>query len=307
MKRLFIVASLLWCLVFAQPAFSGENNILIERGTEVMVRIVERLKSNTAKVGQTIHFVVEREIKNADGRVLIRDGASAYGRVTQAAKAGFFGAKGKLAVTIDYVEAYDGTNVYLSGSQNNEGNQAAIGIFRGTNAVIEAGTIFSAYVANATVLDGHSGKNAAPSKQASPIVQPTPATQAAQTPHPATTQQDTNQQTPDEDKEYDFILVNKFGSSFSSIYLAAHGKPYWHLEQDKVKGGSLKDGESRKILLPTQKSASYISQRKNYYCNLLIKLPSGKELQWLKIDFTDVYKIEITKQNGKPHLTRFVN
>ena len=60
------------------------------------------------------------------------------------------------------------------------------------------------------------------------------------------------------------------------------------------------------VTLPGQPGASYLSKRKVRYCNLLIKLPNGQKWEWLKIDFEGVYKIEITKKDGKPHLTRFV-
>lgn len=327
MRRLFAVFVVFFALMLPEAAYSGKNDIVIERGAEVLVRILDRLKSNNAQVGQTIRFLVERGVRNDDGFVLIPDGAHAYGKVTKVAKAGFFGAGGKLGITIDSVEAYNGTLVQLSGTQDNEGDNVTAfgaGIFRGTNAVIEAGTVFVAYVTNTTVLeerpdDGTTpAKQPAPAKQAVPAkaAQPAPAKQAvpvkvvrqaapapqpAQIPQPAPEKHTANQ-----DKGYDFILVNKYGTTFSSIYIASAGKHYWHLEQDKVKGGNLKNGESMEINLPVQKSASYISPRKIRYCNLLIKLPSGKELQWTKVDFENVYKIEITKQDGKHHLTRFL-
>ena len=342
MKKLFAAAVLMCALILPEAAYSGQNDIVIERGTEILVKILDRLKSNTAQVGQTIRFLVERGARNDDGFVLIPDGATAYGKVTKVAKAGYFGAGGKIGITIDSVEAYNGTAVQLSGSQENEGeNVTALGagIFRGTNAVIEAGTVFVAYVTHRTVLeerpDGEQPaapvRPAAPAKQPAPVQRPVPVKVVQQTPpaRPAAPVQQTaparpaapvQQQTapvslPEpvqqaapakQDKDYDFILVNNYGTTFSSIYIAATGKPYWHLEQDKVKGGSLKNGESMKITLPAQKSASYVSQRKSRYCNLLIKLPSGKELQWTRVDFENVYKIEITKKDGKHHLTRFL-
>ena len=156
MKRLFAVAILLCILVLPEAAYSGKNDIVIERGAEVLVKIMERLKSNKAQVGQTVRFLVERGVRNADGFVLIPDGAHAYGKVTKVAKAGFFGAGGKLGISIDSVEAYNGKNIQLSSSQENEGENVTAwgaGIFRGTNAVIEAGTVFTAYVTHTTILE----------------------------------------------------------------------------------------------------------------------------------------------------------
>ena len=67
---------------------------------------------------------------------------------------------------INSVEAYNGKIIQLTGNRNNDGENvsgiAIIGglfvtwpalLFRGSNAVIEAGTIFSAYVSGTTVLE----------------------------------------------------------------------------------------------------------------------------------------------------------
>ncbi len=353
MKRLFAVIILLCALILPDAAYPGQNDIVIQRGTEILVKIMDRLKSNNVQVGQTIRFLVERGAKNDDGFVLIPDGATAYGKVTKVAKAGFFGAGGKLGITIDSVEAYNGTPIQLSGTQENEGDKVTAfgaGIFRGTNAVIEAGTVFAAYVTHTTVLEERPDgaampvqqpapakpaapvqravpvkvvKQTAPARPVAPVQQQAakarpaaPVQQQAATARPAApVQQQTapvslpepvKQAAPaKQDKGYDFILVNHYGTTFSSIYIAATGKPYWHLEQDKVPGGSLKNGDSMEITLPTQKSASYVSERKSRYCNLLIKLPSGKELKWVKVDFAYVYKIEIIKKDGKHHLVYY--
>ena len=156
MRRLFVVIVWLCVLILPEAAYPGTNDIVIERGTEILVKIMDRLKSNNAQVGQTIRFLVERGARDDNGFVLIPDGALAYGKVTKVAKAGFFGAGGKLGITIDSVEAYNGTSVQLSGNQDNEGdNVTAFGalVFRGTNAVIEAGTVFTAYVTHTTILE----------------------------------------------------------------------------------------------------------------------------------------------------------
>ena len=365
MKRLFAAIVLLCIMLLPEAAYPGENDIVIQRGTEILVKIMDRLKSNNAQVGQNIRFLVERGARNDDGFVLIPDGAIAYGKVTKVAKAGYFGAGGKLGITIDSVEAYNGTPVQLSGIQENEGeNVTALGagIFRGTNAVIEAGTVFAAYVTHTTVLeerpDGADmpAQQTPPARQAAPVKQPAPvqravpvkvvkqaaparpaapvqqavapakpASQVQQAAAPAKPSPQVQQQTApaepspqvqqaaapakqaaNQDKDYDFLLVNKSGTTFSSIYIALGGKPYWHLEQDKIKGGMLRNGDSREINLPRQKGASHLSQRKSRFCHLLIKLPNGQEWKWTNVDFEDVYKIEISKKDGKPHMTRFV-
>ena len=147
-------------------SFAADGDIVIKGGTEVLVKTTERLKSNQVHTGQTIRFTVERAVVDDNGVTLIEGGAPAWGTVTKVAKAGLFGAGGKLGITIDSVEAYNGKVIQLSGNKNNDGENVAgvaiIGglfvawpalLFRGSNAVIEAGTIFSAYVASTTVIE----------------------------------------------------------------------------------------------------------------------------------------------------------
>ena len=166
MKRFFVAAAVCFSLMMSVPACAGENDIIIKGGTEVLVRTVERLKSNQVQTGQVVRFVVERSVVNDDGVVLIEGGAPVYGTITKVAKAGLFGAGGKLGITINSVEAYNGKIIQLSGNKNNDGENvsgvAIIGglfvtwpalLFRGSNAVIEAGTIFSTYVSNTTVIE----------------------------------------------------------------------------------------------------------------------------------------------------------
>ena len=167
MKKLFAVV-LAVCVFYDVKTYSyaAENDIVIKGGTEVLVKTTERLKSNQVHTGQTIRFTVERAVVDDNGVTLIEGGAPAWGTVTKVAKAGLFGAGGKLGITIDSVEAYNGKVIQLSENKNNDGeNVAGVAIiaavvvtpwtllFRGSNAVIEAGTIFSAYVANTTVIE----------------------------------------------------------------------------------------------------------------------------------------------------------
>ena len=346
MKRPFAAIVLLCIMLLPEAAYPGKNDIVIQRGTEILVKIMDRLKSNNAQVGQTIRFLVERGARNDDGFVLIPDGAIAYGKVTKVAKAGYFGAGGKIGITIDSVEAYNGTSVQLSGNQENEGDNVTAfggGIFRGTNAVIEAGTVFVAYVTHTTVLEERPDEDDIPAQQAAPARQTAPAKTAAPTqravpvkivkqttpPKPAVQVQQTAQAKPaapvqaaapvslpepvkqtapvKQDKGYDFLLVNNSGSTFRNIWLSASGKPNWtDREKIKLPNRTLKDGESIEVKLPNQETVSYLSKRKNRYCDFRVELPNGQFRQWLKIDFENVYKIEINKKDGIFNLERFL-
>ena len=73
--RRFVVYMILICS--SMFAFSGsvlaesENDIVIKRGTEVLVKILQRVKSNKVHTGEVIRFSVERAVKNDNGFTMI--------------------------------------------------------------------------------------------------------------------------------------------------------------------------------------------------------------------------------------------
>ena len=192
MRKSYAAAVICLLMMYA-PVYAGVNDIVIKSGTEVLVRILERVKSNNVQTGQIIRFAVERAVVNDDGITLIEGGAHAYGKVTKVAKAGFFGAGGKLGITIDSVEAYNGKIIHLSGNKNDDGDNvtglSVVGVvvtpltlfFRGTNAVIEEGTVFSAYVAHNVTLEVVEDEPVIEeqTQQAPPPPQPAPAKKKA--------------------------------------------------------------------------------------------------------------------------------
>ena len=156
-------------MIFALLLFTGtaySDPLIIKRGTEVLIRAAEKIKSNKVSIGQTIRFVVERAVKNENGFTLIERGAFAYGKITRATSAGVVGAKGSLSFSIDSVEAFNGQVIPLTGHQDNEGSSSTgvvvvtaivmplALLFRGSNAVIDPRTIYPVYVAETTMLEG---------------------------------------------------------------------------------------------------------------------------------------------------------
>ncbi len=146
-------------------SFSWAESITVKSGTEVLVKVLERIKSNKIKRGQTIQFLVERAVKNENGFTVIEQGAFAYGTITKASSAGLFGTGGELAFSVDSVESYNGKIIPLTANKDSAGSNSTGAVvagallvsplaifFRGTNAVIEAGTIFKSYVSQNTVL-----------------------------------------------------------------------------------------------------------------------------------------------------------
>ena len=151
--------------MFCGTAYS--DTIVIKRGTEVLIKAAEKMKSNQVKSGQTIRFLVERAVKNENGFTIIERGAFAYGKITKASSAGVIGAKGSLSFSIDSVEAFNGQIIPLTGHQDTDGSSSTgvvvvsaifltplALLFRGANAVIDPRTIYPVYVAETTVLEG---------------------------------------------------------------------------------------------------------------------------------------------------------
>ncbi len=159
------ILALLTVLLFSGVAYS--DNIILKRGTEVLIKPAEKIKSNQVKSGQTIRFLVERAVKNENGFTMIERGAFAYGKITRASSAGMIGAKGSLSFSIDSVEAFNGQIIPLTGHQDTDGSSSTgvvvvsaifltplALLFRGANAVIDPRTIYPVYVAETTVLEG---------------------------------------------------------------------------------------------------------------------------------------------------------
>ena len=89
----------------------------------------------------------------------------AYGTVTKSKSAGMFGTSGALEIAVDKVEAYNGKDILLRGTRDDQGTSSTGAVvagalfvsvlsvfFRGDNAVIPASTILRAYVAKTTIL-----------------------------------------------------------------------------------------------------------------------------------------------------------
>ena len=113
--------------------------------------------------------------------------------------------------------------------------------------------------------------------------------------------------------DYDFVFVNNSGWTIRNIWIR-HPASMHKGEIDirsaegkiKLNNGKLKDGESVNIALPQKKAASYLSKTKGHRYNLSVELPyevkNYKYWTWRNNDFAGLYKIEITKKDGEPHL-----
>src|SRR5258705_6017500 len=105
----------------ASPSFLAED-------TPVRLRVSQTLSSATAKLNDKVDFEVVEDIK-VGNLVVIAQGATAIGTVTEARTKKSFGRAGKLNVNIDYVRLANGDKVPLravkggSGGRNNGGDK----------------------------------------------------------------------------------------------------------------------------------------------------------------------------------------
>jgi hypothetical protein len=147
------------------PSFLGED-------TPVRLRLAQTISSGTAKLNDKVDFEVVEDIK-VGNLVVIPQGATAIGTVTEAHPKKSFGRAGKLNVNIDYVRLANGDKASLRAVKGGSGGShtaamtgavvaTAIVFFpaaplfffiKGKNIVIPKGTEISAFVAADTPID----------------------------------------------------------------------------------------------------------------------------------------------------------
>jgi hypothetical protein len=91
----------------------------IPADTAIRVRTKNQISSETAHVGDDIQIEVLADVI-VNGYVVIREGASAVGQISTAKEARSMGRRGKVALTLKYVEAVTGEHILASGSRGGE-------------------------------------------------------------------------------------------------------------------------------------------------------------------------------------------
>ena len=101
-------ALVLWTLLSAARAAdlvsapAAPISVELPEGTEVHLRLVERLSSATSAVGDTFKIRLDNEIRLPDGTIL-PPGYNGRGQVTIAEKSGLLGKSGRLAIRLSYL------------------------------------------------------------------------------------------------------------------------------------------------------------------------------------------------------------
>jgi len=153
-------------------ANNTESSSFLAADTPIRLRIAQTISSGTAKLNDTVDFEVVEDVK-VGNLVVIPQGSTAIGTVTEARTKKSFGRAGKLNVNIDYVRLANGDKVSLRAVKGGSGGShtgamtgavvaTAIVFFpaaplfffiKGKNIVIPKGTEITAFIAADTPID----------------------------------------------------------------------------------------------------------------------------------------------------------
>jgi len=141
----------------ARQAAQKAGLVTVPDGTEFTVVTTEEISSKDATEGDPLTFKVEDDVV-IDERVVIAEGATVKGVVSEAQKSGMLGRGGKLNIRIESVQAVDGQKVKLRAAKAKSGNDktgATVALFvifgplglikKGKNAKIPANTKITVY------------------------------------------------------------------------------------------------------------------------------------------------------------------
>ncbi|MFN8611479.1 MAG: hypothetical protein U0931_28290 [Vulcanimicrobiota bacterium] len=157
MKKLaFILAT---SLLISQGGWSKAGPSALKDGTPLVLTTKEKMVSGEIPEGSKIKYRVERDVLDAQGRVLIASGATAYGKVVKSEGSGFFGRAGALNISVDNVDAADGSLVPLRAVRDETGDDQETGVIvggvllsvffvfmEGDDVTIDQGTLITAFV-----------------------------------------------------------------------------------------------------------------------------------------------------------------
>jgi hypothetical protein len=147
------------------PNAASSGKPVIPKGTAIPLIFASTVNSNTSRIGDKLKLKLAEDI-TSDGVVLLSKGTPSIATITSIDRPRAGGVPGEIFFTADYIQA-GGTRIKLRGSaakqgQDHEGKAGALMIgvpagllVRGKDAEIEQGALFTAYVAEDTVLLAH--------------------------------------------------------------------------------------------------------------------------------------------------------
>lgn len=126
------------------PVFRGifkDKDATLNAGTILLLETNEKVESGAVTVGQNLQFKVRSNVM-ADGKVVIRTGAMAMGRVKTIQRSTHNNPE-EIRIELLYVQAVDGQMLPLNGNE-----QTIRGAFAGQAATVDTGTAITAHITN---------------------------------------------------------------------------------------------------------------------------------------------------------------
>lgn len=105
------------------PVLPEVTEVTLQDGSEVRLRLLKSISSATARVDDRVEFEAIEDVSVKDV-VVIKKGATATGRVTEAQGKKSFGRRGKLNFTVDSVKGVDGQNIRLRATRETKGDES---------------------------------------------------------------------------------------------------------------------------------------------------------------------------------------
>lgn len=161
-KNCRYIALFLLTIVFLNLFIPIVAENVIVRPARVQLSLAQTIDAKTANQGDPVEFLVVYPVYQ-DGKVIVPAGARAYGRIEQVTKNGFLGIPASLAISLNTVDAIDGSKLPIKAYQTLKGESRTVnsivvtlflcilGLFiKGENVTMQAG-----YIIDADILGGN--------------------------------------------------------------------------------------------------------------------------------------------------------
>jgi hypothetical protein len=141
MQKNFLI--LLSALTLLFPVESFSQNSVIPAGTDIQVRLTERLDSDTNRSGQTFEALLDVDL-TANGRLVARAGNLVKGRLVEVIDSGRVKGRARMTLTLTEIQTVDGTfpietnNVVVEASGSAKRDAAVVGGTAVLGAIIGA-------------------------------------------------------------------------------------------------------------------------------------------------------------------------
>jgi len=130
-------------LLLSQETPAAPKKVVLAEGTEVMLRMAQDISSRAARPGDPIELTLAEDLKAGDV-IVAKAGARALGEVVQGKRPDFWGNAGQVSIRVRFLKVGD-KKVEIRGGTDAAGTRYIV--IRGSQAVIQAGTLVKGFVA----------------------------------------------------------------------------------------------------------------------------------------------------------------